>query len=274
MDAPPEKEPCGQFVAIARQLHRAGLHAPEIIETNLAEGFLILEDLGSNCYLDQLDSQRADPLYGDAMAAIVTMQELPADHLPRFDEAMMRTELGLFHDWYLQRHLGLDVAELENLFETLTVELIDNALAQPQAWVHRDYHSRNLMVCQQNNPGILDFQDAVLGPVTYDLVSLLKDCYIAWPHEQITAWVASFYQLIQQQHALPAFDQFLRWFDLMGVQRHMKAIGIFSRLNYRDHKPGYLADIPRCMDYLAQQADGLPALQQLLEWISGQDIHR
>ncbi len=274
MDAPPEQEPCDQFVAIARQLHRAGLHAPEVIETNLSEGFLILEDLGSTCYLDRLDEHHADPLYDDAIAAISIMQTLSAEHLPRFDDAMIRAELGLFRDWYLVRHLRLDVTEVEHLLETLAAELVDNALQQPQVWVHRDYHSRNLMVCERNNPGIIDFQDAVLGPLTYDLVSLLKDCYIAWPQERITEWVTRFYQLTSQQRSLPELDQFLRWFDLMGVQRHMKAIGIFSRLNYRDHKPGYLADIPRCIDYLAQQADGLPALQQLLEWIYGQDIHR
>ena len=187
----------------------------------------------------------------------------------RLIETMIQDELALFRDWYLGRQLGLEPAAVDFCLQPLAETLINNALEQPQVWVHRDYHSRNLMVCEPN-PGIIDFQDAVIGPLTYDLVSLLKDCYIRWPRQRVVGWVADHFDQLKRTElggALPDFEQFLRWFDLMGVQRHMKAIGIFARLNHRDGKPGYLADIPRCFEYLAEQAPECQPLAQLLGWI-------
>jgi len=274
MDAPPDKESCAPFVAIGRQLSAAGLHAPEIFAEDLGRGFLLLEDFGQRPYLDELTSDRADGLYGDALAALQVICALPTDGLPPFDRQMMQAELALFRDWYLGRELNLTPSEADFCLQPLGLALIGNALEQPQVWVHRDYHSRNLMVCEPN-PGILDFQDAVIGPLTYDLVSLLKDCYIHWPRERVERWVAEYFDLLQQTQLasqLPDFDQFLTWFDLMGVQRHMKAIGIFARLNHRDGKPGYLADIPRCFEYLAEQAYRCEPLADLLEWLSQQGV--
>ncbi|MBL4623077.1 MAG: phosphotransferase [Immundisolibacteraceae bacterium] len=278
MDAPPDLEPCDDFINIADQLGSAGLHAPAILEQNLEQGFLLLEDLGQQDYLGELKAGRADQLYADALATLLQMQQLPTGGLAEFDQQMITRELGLFRDWYLQRHLGLNPELADFSLAPLSTLLIDNALLQPQVWVHRDYHSRNLMVCEQNNPGIIDFQDAVRGPITYDLVSLLKDCYIRWPRQQVVDWLAGYFERLQQQvlwsDQLPEFDEFLRWFDLMGVQRHMKAIGIFGRLNYRDHKPGYLADIPRCLEYLAEVVELQPtmaALGELFDWIKQQE---
>ncbi|RLA07462.1 MAG: aminoglycoside phosphotransferase [Gammaproteobacteria bacterium] len=276
MDAPPDKESCVPFVAIGRQLRTAGLHSPEIFAEDLERGFLLLEDFGLRPYLDELTSESADGLYGDALAALRIIGSLPTDGLPRFDRQMMQTELALFRDWYLGRELNLTPAEADFCLQPLAEILIDNALAQPQVWVHRDYHSRNLMVCEPN-PGILDFQDAVLGPLTYDLVSLLKDCYVCWPRERVEGWVADYFDQLQQTALapqLPDFDRFLTWFDLMGVQRHMKAIGIFARLNHRDGKPGYLADIPRCFEYLAEQADRCGPLAELLDWLNKQGVRQ
>ena len=279
MDAPPELEPCNDFVKIAGQLAGAGLHAPVIVEKDLARGFLLLEDLGEQDYLGQLSRGSADQLYGDALGALLQMQQLSTQGLPEFDQPMISRELALFRDWYLQRHLGLNPEQVDFCLAPLSDLLINNAMAQPQVWVHRDYHSRNLMVCEQLNPGIIDFQDAVAGPITYDLVSLLKDCYIRWPRPQVVDWLAGYFDDLKQQSfysgQLPEFELFLRWFDLMGVQRHMKAIGIFARLNYRDDKPGYLADIPLCMDYLAEVATLEPLmapLAELLEWIKQQGV--
>ena len=269
MDAPPEQESCDSFIAVGRQLRAAGLHAPELLAEDLPRGFLLLEDFGQRSYLDELTDNSVDELYKDAMAALGRFCLLSTAVLPLFDRQMMQAELALFSDWYLGKELKLNPEEAAFCLQPLTTLVIDNALEQPQVWVHRDYHSRNLMVCDPN-PGILDFQDAVAGPLTYDLVSLLKDCYIRWPRSGVEDWVTSYFEQLQQTELrlqLPEFDQFLNWFDLMGVQRHMKAIGIFARLHHRDGKPGYLADIPRCFEYLNEQADGCQPLAQLLAWI-------
>lgn len=269
MDAPPEQESCDAFLAIARQLRAAGLHAPELFADDLSRGFLLLEDFGHASYLDKLADGSADSLYGDALIALQVMGQLPTAGLPRFGARMIEAEMALFRDWYLGKELALNPTDADFCLQPLSKLLTENALVQPQVWVHRDYHSRNLMVCEPN-PGILDFQDAVIGPLTYDLVSLLKDCYIRWPRHRVEGWVADHFEQLKRTElggALPDFEQFLRWFDLMGVQRHMKAIGIFARLNHRDGKPGYLDDIPRCFEYLAEQAPECQPLAQLLGWI-------
>ena len=267
MDAPPPQEDCVPFVRLARQLRDLGVHTPEVLAEDLERGFLLLEDLGSRHYLEALDEQSVDRLYGDALGALVTVQALgPREGLPPYDRAMLRQEMALFPDWLLQRHLGLEPdQEQRQLLEQAFELLIDNALEQPRVCVLRDFHSRNLMVTGRHNPGVLDFQDAVVGPVTYDLVSLLKDCYVRWPRERVVAWVEGYFELAVQSGVLPAEHEqrFLRWFDLMGVQRHLKAAGIFARLNARDGKPGYLADIPRTLGYVVEVGEIYPELADL-----------
>ena len=267
MDAPPSHEDCRPFVRIARMLHGIGLNVPAIHAEDLELGFLLLDDLGSEAYLSALTEHNVGRLYGDALDALVTLQSRGpgADELPRYDEALLRQEMELFRHWYLQVHRGLSLSETEQrLLDRAFAALAELALAQPRVAVHRDYHSRNLMV-HARNPGIIDFQDAVFGPLTYDLVSLLRDCYIRWPQEQVRQWAMNFHDLAVEQGILPAAqpEGFIRWFDWMGVQRHLKASGIFARLNHRDGKPGYLADIPRTLGYIAEVAGAYPELAEL-----------
>ena len=269
MDAPPEREDPGRFVAIAARFHALGLHVPEVVEQDLGLGFLLLTDLGEHTYLPALNPDTVERLYGDALGALVTLQAgifADPEFLPPYDEALLRRELAIFDEWYLGAHLGCvqETAERETLIAVRDV-LVREALAQGRVWVHRDYHSRNLMVTSANNPGILDFQDAVTGPITYDLASLLRDCYIAWPRSRVEAWVLGYYDLARQS-GLPVPEdegRFLRDFDFMGVQRHLKAAGIFARLNHRDGKPGYLADIPRTLGYVFEVSRRYPELHAL-----------
>ncbi len=280
MDAPPEQEDCRPFVAISTLFLQLGLNVPQVLAQDLQQGLLLLTDLGERLYLSELNQDTADSLYADAMQALINLQSAPVEivraaALPVYDRELLLSEMGLFRDWYLQRHCGLwlndhDQATLDTLFSFLA----DAALSQPQVIVHRDYHSRNLMVCESSpdanpgcNPGILDFQDAVIGPLSYDLVSLLRDCYIVWPRERVQAWVAHYFEQAQAADILPAtmtLTQFMRSFDLMGIQRHLKASGIFARLNYRDHKPDYLADIPRTLDYIRSVGAAWPELEDFL----------
>ncbi|NNG12151.1 MAG: phosphotransferase [Halobacteria archaeon] len=274
MDAPPDKEDSRPYIRVARMLYDVGLNVPEIIDDDLEQGFLLLSDLGSRLYLDALNAENADRLYGDALGALATLQACTqaTGVLPDYDRTLLMSEMTLFRDWLVGKHLGIaltgrQAAMLDSAFELLA----ENALVQPQVCVHRDYHSRNLMVTTKNNPGILDFQDAVIGPVTYDLVSLLRDCYISWPRARVEDWALGYQELALQSGILrneyedPV--QFLRWFDLMGVQRHLKAAGIFARLNHRDGKPGYLADIPRTLGYVTDVATRYRELTGLGEFI-------
>lgn len=267
MDAPPGREDCAPFLRIAEQLGAIGLHVPAIHAADPQQGFILLEDLGSVHYLDRLNDSSADRLYGDALAALAVLQAVgPRDGLPPYDELLLRREMALFPDWLLERHLGLVLEPDERAVLTRCFDLlVANALEQPRVCVHRDYHSRNLLVSPSPSPGIIDFQDAVAGPVTYDLVSLLRDCYIAWPTSRVQAWAMGYFELAVQSGILQAKheERFLRWFDLMGVQRHLKASGIFARLNHRDGKPGYLGDIPRTLGYIVEVAGGYPELAGL-----------
>ena len=256
MDAPPDKEDSRPYIEVARRLRGLGLNVPEVLAEDTAQGFLLITDLGSQSYLDALNPESVERLYGDALAALVVLQagiHTDSSFLPPYDAALLQREMELFREWFLGRHLGLALTSAQHgVLDRSFAALAESALAQPRVWVHRDYHSRNLMVYPAHNPGILDFQDAVMGPVTYDLVSLLRDCYIAWPRAQVEEW-AKGYRALVQESGIPVGDDdalFLRWFDLMGVQRHLKAIGIFARLNHRDGKPGYLNDIPRTMGYV------------------------
>ncbi len=271
MDAPPDKESCRPFIAIAHQLKSVGLNVPSIYAENLEQGFLLLDDFGSTLYLDILNPDNADQLYGDAIASLVQLQsKMSTDALPPYNRMLLMQEMELFREWLLQNHLGLTLSDSDHLLLTQTFELLaDSALEQPQVAVHRDYHSRNLMRTTPN-PGILDFQDAVNGPVTYDLVSLLRDCYIRWPAEQVEGWAMGYFRQAVKSGVLrrEQEEKFLQWFNLMGVQRHLKAAGIFARLNCRDGKSGYLKDIPRTLGYIVEIAPGYPKLQGLVELIS------
>lgn len=269
MDAPPGQEDPRRFVEVARRLLDLGLNVPEVLAQEAEQGFLLLTDLGEQMYLPSLNPGTVERLYGDALGALVVLQGgifTDSGFLPEYDAALLGRELGIFREWYLGRHLGVQPdADGSEALEQAFAVLIRSALEQPRVWVHRDYHSRNLMVTSRNNPGILDFQDAVRGPVTYDPVSLLRDCYIAWPREQVEDWAKGYFDLACQS-GLPAGDdeqQFLRWFDLMGVQRHLKAAGIFARLNHRDGKPGYLPDIPRTLGYVLEVSGRYPELSGL-----------
>jgi N-acetylmuramate 1-kinase len=275
MDAPPDKEDLGPFVSVARLLLGIGVNVPVILARDQKRGFLLLSDLGVRQYLDELAADgAADRLYADALGALSTMQTADsamARELPGYSHALLMREMEFMPEWFLRSHLGLQVsagerAMLDGLFEILA----QSALAQPAAFVHRDYHSRNLLVTEAANPGILDFQDAVWGPVTYDLVSLLKDCYIAWPAPRVRAWALQYRErLLAKGFALGATEaQFLRWFDLMGLQRHIKVLGIFARLFYRDGKPQYLKDLPRVLRYTRETAEAYPETEPFADFIA------
>ncbi len=265
MDAPPDKEDVRPFLEISRLLESLGVHVPEVLEQDIDNGFLLLTDFGSQQYLDQLNDSTAGRLYGDALQSLIRLQLCPEERLrrlPSYDALLLQTEMELFRDWYLLRLQGVTLggARLEQLERAFRF-LIRNALEQPVVLVHRDYHSRNLMVTDPN-PGVLDFQDAVAGPVTYDLVSLLRDCYLRWPERRVLEWVECYRSSATEAGILRGVgrEQLLRWFDLMGVQRHLKAVGIFARLHLRDGKSGYLGDIPRTQDYLRAVCPRYPEL--------------
>jgi aminoglycoside/choline kinase family phosphotransferase len=267
MDAPPQHEPLDAFLKVDLLLSDAGLNVPKILEKNIAEGFLLLNDLGTATYLDELNEATADYLYKDATHALVQMQlASKPDVLPNYDEALLQRELDLFPDWYLKKHLGIDLNEVQQVQLKKSFELIiENNLAQAKVYVHRDYHSRNLMVTKENNPGVIDFQDAVYGPITYDASSLWRDAYIAWPEEKVLDWVIQFWEE-GKRAGLPMpndFGEFYRDFEWMGLQRHLKVLGIFARLFHRDGKDAYLKDIPLVLKYAIATANRYIELKPL-----------
>lgn len=271
MDAPPPQEDCRPFVRIAKLLLAAGLNVPEILAEDVEQGFLLLSDLGDTTYLSVLNAETAPRLYGDAAQALVKMQlASQPDALPPYDEALLTREMQLFPDWYLAKHLNVTLNDAQAAVLKQTFALLNqNILAQAKVTVHRDYHSRNLMVCN-NNPGVLDFQDAVYGPITYDLVSLLKDAYIAWDEEQIIDWAARYWQSAKKA-GLPVsldFGEFYRDFEWMGAQRHIKVLGIFARLYHRDGKDGYLKDMPLVMEYLRKVCGRYVELKPMLKLLN------
>jgi aminoglycoside/choline kinase family phosphotransferase len=271
MDAPPPQEDCRPFVAIAGYLEKMGLNSPRILAADVDRGFLLLTDLGSRQYLADIEAnpEGADALYQDALDALAVMQIEGVAfqaNLPPYDEALLRFEMSLFHDWLCETHLGLTFSEdEESNWRTCCDMLVERALAQPKVFVHRDYHSRNLMVTGENNPGILDFQDAVEGSYTYDLVSLLKDCYVKWPRDVIERR-AMYFRNKRGLDSISAKD-FMRDVDLTGVQRHLKAAGIFARLLHRDGKTGYMKDVPRTLGYITDIADHYDELSFLGDFI-------
>ena len=270
MDAPPEHEDCKPFIHVAALFGATGVNVPKVLAQDLAQGFLLLTDLGPTTYLAELqrDPARADALYRDALGALIRIQAgTRPGQLPVYDRALLLREMQLLPEWYIARHKGVTLddrqrATLEAAFETL----LANNLAQPQVYVHRDYHSRNLMVGAPGAPGILDFQDAVLGPITYDLVSLLKDAYIEWEEERVLDWCIRYWEAARKA-GLPVqaeFGDFYRDFEWMGLQRHLKVLGIFARLNYRDGKANYLNDIPLVMHYTRRACARYAAFTPLL----------
>ncbi|PTU74938.1 aminoglycoside phosphotransferase family protein [Pseudomonas mangrovi] len=271
MDAPPPQEDCRPFVKVAQMLAGTGLNVPQILAADLDQGFLLLSDLGRQTYLDVIDQSNAEALFRDAMQALLALQQVPQDaDMPRYDEALLRRELQLFPEWYLQRHLGLNLSatQLERWEQTCAL-LIDSALAQPSVLVHRDFMSRNLMLSEPN-PGVLDFQDAVYGPVTYDITCLFKDAFLSWPEERVQGWLSDYWQLAREA-GVPvqaSLEQFLRASDLMGVQRHLKVIGIFARICHRDGKPRYLADVPRFFAYIQAVLSRRPELDALAQLLA------
>ena len=262
MDAPPDKENIASFIRNTALLHKAEIHVPAIFQQNLEQGFLLLEDLGCLCYLDCLQDGNADGLYHAALDSLFKLQssiDIKTCGLPAYDRDLLQRELGIFHEWFLEKRLGIVLPVA--IREELDACLIASALQQPSVVVHRDFHSRNLMVLPEDSPGVIDFQDAVVGPITYDLVSLLRDCYIHWPKQRVYEWENFYYhRLIEAKMLDVSFARFNRWFDLMGLQRHLKAVGIFSRLDLRDDKSGYLADIPLTMGYIEDVCSGYAEL--------------
>ena len=267
MDAPPEKEDILPFMLVTDLIRRTKVNAPDIIAVDAKQGFLLLDDLGNRPYLEELNNDTAEKLYIDAIDALLKLQNIDG-MLPAYNSQLLQTEMNLFETWYLNRHLKIELSKtqkavLNNVFKLL----IKNAEEQPQVFVHRDYHSRNLMITDESNPGVIDYQDAVFGPITYDLVSLFKDCYIEWPREKIEHWL-DLYLARLTPHRFIEKHTLVRWFDLMGVQRHLKVLGIFSRLNYRDGKKQYLDDLPLTLKYIidtCERYDELKPLKIILE---------
>tara|TARA_B100000614_G_scaffold244500_1_gene248742 strand:- start:16401 stop:17483 length:1083 start_codon:yes stop_codon:yes gene_type:complete len=266
MDAPPEQEDCRPFIDVAERLAAAGVNVPAILHRDLERGFLLLTDMGTETWLTALDDGNADAWFSAALDALIAQQRhADVTGLPACDRALLRRELDLFRDWYLDRHRGLDLdgdrgRRLDAVFETL----IEAALAQPRVFVHRDFMPRNLMVSDPN-PGVIDFQDAVLGPISYDPICLFKDAFLSWPEDRVLVWLRVYHERARAT-GLPvpeAFDEWLRWCDLMGVQRHLKVIGIFARIRHRDGKPKYLEDAPRFFAYLRAVIARRPELADL-----------
>ena len=281
VDAPPTHEDCEQFVRVASLFRRAGVLTPRVLEVDYDRGFMLLQDFGDDLYLPALqEGVEVDAMYRAAMSSLVQLQaQGDTTELPSYDRALLRRELNLFNDWFCERFLELMLNEDERaLIERTWTFLEDAALSQDQVCVHRDYHSRNLMLLNldpelnpDQAPGVIDFQDAVVGANTYDLVSLLRDCYIVWPAERVRAWALEFREMALAVDLVKNDTEhdersFLRDFDLMGLQRHLKVIGIFSRLNLRDGKSSYMADIPLVIDYVLKVAAQHPEMSEFVQW--------
>lgn len=269
MDAPPEKEKIQPFIHVAEVFRQCAVCVPDVIEKNIDEGFLLLSDLGNTTYLQKLNEENAHEMYLDAIDALVRIQMTSQSGvLPEYDRTLLLNELKLFPEWYVGKHLGAELTEKQMMTLQKMFDLIlANNLAQPQVYVHRDYHSRNLMALETGNPGILDFQDAVFGPITYDLASLLRDAYIVWDEERVLDWVIRYWERARKAGlpVNPDIDMFYRDFEFMGLQRHLKVLGIFARLYHRDGKDAYLNDLPVVMEYTYRTASRYPELAPLAQ---------
>ena len=278
MDAPPERVDCRPFAHLSERLEAAGLNVPRVLAHDEPRGLMLLTDLGTVRYLDALDAAGADALYQDAIDALVMMQtRLSTGALPDYDETLLRGELSLFEDWFLRRHLGLSLdSAAANGLQRCLDWLVGACLSQPRCFVHRDYHSRNLMVTPHRSPGILDFQDAVRGPIGYDLASLLRDVYVEWPAARIATWIERYHAAATTASLCvdTSLTTLSHWVDICGVQRHLKIAGIFCRLHYRDGKSGYLADIPLALTYLHRVAAQNPELRPLAAMIETLELRQ
>nr|WP_283104727.1 phosphotransferase [Shewanella marisflavi] len=278
MDSPPELVPVAPFIALANAYQARGIKAPEVKAAELSQGFLLLSDLGDTQLLDALNSNNVSHYYGRALALldqVLTITEADGESLPDYDDEFVLRELNIFLEWLVQHHLKLNIDnQTRDMIDECFGLLIDNVAQQPKVGMHRDYHSRNLMLCD-DELAVIDFQDAVIGPITYDAVSLLRDCYVRWPDEVVTPLIGQHYQqmrtlgLIEETVSL---SQYRRWFDLMGMQRHLKAAGIFCRLNYRDAKPGYMKDIPLTLSYVRDIGAQYPEFTPFITWLDTQVI--
>lgn len=281
MDASAAPHEVAPWLDVQQRLQAVGVHVPLVLASDAESGFVLMTDLGQRTYLDSLDVESVDTLYTDALDALLRMQiDADTTDLPDYDAARLHQEFDLVRPWFLERHLDmrLDPGQGE-ILDTAVAALVDDALTQPRCFVHRDFHSRNLMFLEQDNPGVIDFQDAVCGPITYDLASLLRDCYIAWDDGRVYAWVDAYADRLRKHGKLSAnidARQFRRWFDWIGLQRHIKVLGIFCRLRYRDGKSGYLAALPRVYTYVIATCNRYPEfapLTALLESaVKGRDL--
>jgi N-acetylmuramate 1-kinase len=280
--APPATEDSASFISLARFLRDQGVHAPEVLAADVERGFLLIEDFGDELLLNHLNGDSVDLLYGETMMTLLRMQQCPLEGyakgtrgqqtLASYDRQRLRDEMELFRQWFVPQLLGYELDdEDQSMIERMFAQLEEAALEQPQVLVHRDYHSRNILLRDGESPGIIDFQDAVVGPITYDLVSLLRDCYIRWPRQQVEQWAITYGNMAIEVGLMPLVKQqtFLRWFDLMGLQRHIKVLGIFARLWLRDGKSGYLKDLPLVMRYTLEVAENYPEFAEFCQWFKG-----
>lgn len=271
VDAPPASEDTHQFLAIARLIEQQGVRSPRIATADASQGFLLVEDMGDRLFFRAVNTDNADGLYQQALSTLLQLQHIQDDAalIPRYDRALLRRELEIFSEWFADKLLGHPLATAEKkLLDELFIQLEDNALAQPQTFVHRDYHSRNLLLLDNDALGVIDFQGALWGGVTYDLVSLLRDCYLRWPAEKVKRWALDYRQQAINARIIPDVGEteFLRWFDWLGLQRHIKVLGIFARLNLRDGKTGYLNDLPLVIRYTLEVAEQYPELKAFVTW--------
>lgn len=274
VDAPPEHENIEAFVKIAHLLGSLGLNVPSVYAVDYQRGYMLIDDFGDTLYLNQLSTKTADPLYKQAIDTLITLQQCQTYHsleLENFCDYLIREELNNFKHWLLEAYLNINVdAALTRNLEQVFDDLINSAKQQPMVLVHRDYHSRNLMLLSDKRLGIIDFQDAVVGPISYDLVSLLRDCYIDWPHDSVTSWIDYYLATAKQQKLIPtstSIAEFIRWFDLMGIQRHLKASFIFARKWLRDDDPSYLQYLPRTLNYVINYTKIYPELRDFSNWL-------
>jgi aminoglycoside/choline kinase family phosphotransferase len=270
VDAPPDKENSLPFITIANAWGEQGVNVPNVIKVDLEQGFMLLSDMGDQLLFPLLNDASAEGLYHQALDALIGIQHTSYD-LPVYDAPLLDREMALFTDWFLGEHLGFELTPQEQsmLQETFSI-LRESALGQIQVPVHRDYHSRNIMVLEDDTLGIIDFQDAVHGPITYDVVSLLRDCYVAWPLEHVQQWARDYFQKAREAGLIGSIsdEQLMLWFDWMGIQRHLKAVGIFARLNHRDGKTGYMNDIPRTLNYIVEVAAQYSTLDDFHHWLT------
>jgi aminoglycoside/choline kinase family phosphotransferase len=278
--APPASENTETFVGIAEFLRGQGIQAPRIFAVDYSRGFLLIENLGEHLYLSELNEGSVEPLYGEALMTLLRLQQSPSAEppLPAYSREKLLQEMELFPHWFIAQLLGHELSASERTLIEQTFEtLLNSALEQPACFVHRDYHSRNLIHRQFGPPGVIDFQDAVWGPFTYDLVSLLRDCYVRWPQERVERWALAYANMAQEVGIAPAemsAEQFMGWFDLMGLQRHIKVLGIFARLALRDDKRRYLEDLPLVMRYVVEVVERYPELGHFAEWFKSTLVPR